>query len=160
MWLKIGKVNLKTEYDAHLLAELKKSIPEWQNLSERTWYPAGMPDKLPLLIEYEGKVAGGVELVNIRWFNRKAEITIWILPEFRGKGLAKTALEGIIKLAFEQLNLHRLEAEVYEFNKQAINLFTNARFVVEGTLREAKYKDGRYYDIIRFGLLKKEWKTK
>ena len=159
MWLKSGNILLKREFDFQKIAEARKTLPEWQNLSERIWHPAGMPDKLAFTIEYEGKFAGCVELVNIRWFNRKAEITIWILPEFRGKALAKDALEGIVKLAFEQFNFHRLEAEVYEFNEKARNLFTSAGFVIEGKLREAKYRDGRYYDIIRFGLLKTEWKT-
>ncbi|MHB2148660.1 GNAT family N-acetyltransferase [Calditrichota bacterium LG25] len=159
MWLKAGNILLKREFDLQKIAEARKTLPEWQNLSERSWYPAGMPDNLAFTIEYEGKFVGCVELANIRWFNRKAEITIWILPEFRGKAHAKDALKGIVKLAFEQFNFHRLEAEVYEFNEKARNLFISAGFVIEGKLREAKYRDGRYYDIIRFGLLKREWKT-
>ncbi len=158
MRVKHDNVQLILTSDEQALARLKRTIPEWQNLSERTWYPPDMPQTMVFTIEVEGKIVGGVELVNIRWFNRKAEITIWLLPEFRGQGLAKKALDAICRLAFEQLNLHRLEAEVYEFNTAARNLFTKARFVTEGTLREAKFKDGTYFNIIRFGLLKREWK--
>jgi RimJ/RimL family protein N-acetyltransferase len=33
-------------------------------------------------------------------------------------------------------------------------------FVLEGRLREAKYNNGKYYDILRYGLLKKEFNIK
>lgn len=154
------RFRLVAEDDRQKISALKKALPEWQNLSERNWYPQGMPDRMSFTIQVKEQTAGVVELVNLRWFNRKAEITIWILPDFRGQGLGQMALSQIIRLSFEQLNLHRLEAEVYEFNAPARNLFTKAGFVLEGKLREAKYKDGKYYDILRFGLLKKEWKRK
>lgn len=157
MELKTENFNLVLAEDEEKVRSLKKLLPDWQNLSERNWYPDSMPDKISFTIESNNKIAGGIELVNIRWFNRKAEITIWILPEFRGQGLALQALKTIIRFSFEQLNFHRLEAEIYEFNQAARNLFKKLGFELEGKLREAKYKDGRYYDILRFGLLKKEW---
>ncbi len=140
------------------LEALKEKLPEWQNLSEKNWYPGPMPERMTFKIEEKGKKVGAVELVNIRWFNRKAEISIWLLPEGRGKGIAKEALQSVMELAFEQFNFHRLEAEVYDFNQTARNLFKGLGFEQEGRLREAKYKDGNYYDIIRFGLLKDQWR--
>ena len=56
------------------------------------------------------------------------------------------------------MNLHRLEAEVVANNKVSINLIEKLGFKKEGTLREAKYSNGTYYDIYRFGLLRKEYK--
>ncbi|MCD6376499.1 MAG: GNAT family N-acetyltransferase [Caldisericaceae bacterium] len=158
MELRAERLKLVLIEEEEKIKSLKKLLPDWQNLSERNWYPANMPDKMSFTIEAENKIAGGVELVNIRWFNRKAEITIWMLPEFRGRGLALQALQKLIKFSFEQLNFHRLEAEIYEFNQAARNLFTKLGFELEGKLREAKFKDGKYYDILHFGLLKKEWK--
>ncbi len=157
MQLKFRNIQLVQETDSQKFLGKKQKIAEWQNFSERNWYPPNMPVQMSFWIQHEGKIAGGIELTNIRWFNRKAEITIWIEPDFRHKGLARKALEGIINLAFNQLNFHRLEAEVYDFNLAARNLFNKVGFVQEGALRQAKYMDGKYCDIIRFGLLKPEW---
>ncbi len=158
MWLESNKVVLRrVDEDDDQLARLQKQLPEWQNLSEKTLYPASMPLEIGFKIEHAGKAAGSATLTNIRWFNRKAEVRLWILPEFRGKGLAHTALFLLCDLAFNTLNFHRLEAEVYSFNTPALRLMRKAGFKEEGRLREAKFFNGRYYDIIRFGFLRQEY---
>ncbi len=158
MWVEEDSVRIQLipKVDEQL-ENLKSGIPEWRNLSEKIWYPEYMPDELTFRIEYEKQVVGAIQLINIRWFNRKAEIRIWLIPKVRKKGLAQTALRELINLAFRNLNFHRLEAEVYSFNLPARNLFNKLGFVEEGILREAKFTDGKYHDIIRFGLLKNEF---
>ena len=59
---------------------------------------------------------------------------------------------------FFTLNFHRLEAEVIAGNDRAVSLVKKAGFVEEGRLREAKFIDGIYHDILRFGLLRPEYK--
>ncbi len=158
MWLESDKVLLRqVDGEDQELKRLQKQLPEWQNLSEKTLYPASMPLAMEFKIEHAGKVAGSAALTNIRWFNRKAEVRLWILPEFRGKGLAQTALSLLCDLAFNTLNFHRLEAEVYSFNTPALRLMSRAGFKEEGRLREAKFFNGQYYDIIRFGFLRQEY---
>ncbi|RMG33466.1 MAG: N-acetyltransferase, partial [Methanobacteriota archaeon] len=94
-----------------------------------------------------------------RWYNRKAEITIYIIPTHQGKGIGKQALAGIMRYAFHSLNFYRLEAEVIEFNHRGIQLFQKFGFVEEGRLRSAKFYNGKYYDVIRFGLLRDEFES-
>jgi RimJ/RimL family protein N-acetyltransferase len=52
------------------------------------------------------------------------------------------------------LNFHRLEAEIVDYNEKSINLFESLGFKHEGTMREAKYYEGKYHDIFIYGLLK------
>ncbi len=56
------------------------------------------------------------------------------------------------------MNLHRLEAEVIENNSPSIKLVEQLGFKLEGKLREAKYTEGGYIDILRYGILKNEYK--
>lgn len=128
-----------------------------QNLTETHLYQAEMPSELRFAIESENEIAGEISLKSIRWFNRKAEIAIFILEPFRGKGLAEQALRLLLEYVFKTMNFYRIEAEVVAYNPAAKALFEKLGFIREGVLREAKYFDGSYHDIFRYGLLAKEW---
>ena len=130
---------------------------ELQNLTETHLYQSEMPAELIFTVENEGKQAGEISLKSIRWFNRKAEIAIFISEPFRGRGLAQETLKMVIEYAFYTMNFYRLEAEVVDYNPAAKALFEKLGFVQEGVLREAKYFHGKYHDIYRYGLLAKEW---
>lgn len=62
-----------------------------------------------------------------------------------------------MELAFGTFNLYRLEAEVMEFNEPSIRLMESLGFKLEGRLREARYVDGKYWDILRYGILRREF---
>jgi len=131
---------------------------ELQNLTETHLYEERMVSELIFSVEFEGKRAGEVSLKSVRWFNRKAEIAVFILKEFRGKRMAEQALRLLINHAFNTMNFYRLEAEVVAYNPIAKALFEKLGFVQEGILREAKFFNGSYHDIYVFGLLATEWK--
>ncbi len=146
----------RTGRDDPELAALIEDSETASGLSEARVFP-GLPQTIVLRIEKDNKVVGEAGFKNIKWINRKAELNILIKKEFRNKGFAKEVLAGMINYGFMTLNFHRLEAEVYEYNKASVKLVEHLGFSVEGKLREAKYNNGKYYDIIRYGLLRNEW---
>jgi RimJ/RimL family protein N-acetyltransferase len=75
----------------------------------------------------------------------------------QGKGYAREALDVVLNWLFTEQNVHRVTLETYENNKGAIRFFEGLGFKQEGIIREAVYVDGRYYNIISFGLLRKEY---
>ncbi|MBL1214437.1 MAG: GNAT family N-acetyltransferase [Ignavibacteriae bacterium] len=130
------------------------------NMTETKLYPPNLPTEILFEIKSEEKLIGEFQFKSIRWFNRKAELSIFIIKEYREKGFAKKTLKLAINFAFNRLNLHRLEAEVISFNDRAKKLIEELGFKEEGRLREAKYSSGKYYDIIRYGFLKSEFLAK
>ena len=60
-------------------------------------------------------------------------------------------------LAFERIGLHRVGLSVFSFNERAIRSYEKAGFRVEGRLREAIARDGRYWDEIQMGVLRDDW---
>lgn len=129
------------------------------NLTEKWTYPAGMPDKMIFVLNAGGEIAGQASLKSIRWFNRKAELSLFLHPKWQGKQLGTEVLRNLIAHAFFQLNLHRLEAEVIDYNQPARHLVEKLGFVLEGRLREARYFKGKYFDILRYGLLRREYES-
>jgi RimJ/RimL family protein N-acetyltransferase len=75
-----------------------------------------------------------------------------------GADLAHDALVHVVEWLFSEQNVHRITLETYETNKRALRFFEKVGFKQEGVLREAVYKDGKYYNIISLGLLKREFK--
>lgn len=136
---------------------LYSSNEQLDTMSEVWRYPEGTPTEIIFKIEKEGKTIGELKMKNFRWFNRKAELSIIILPEEQGKGYGTDALETIIKHAFKDMNLHRLEGEVIEYNEASKKMLESLGFKNEGRLREAKYSKGKYWDILRYGLLENEF---
>ena len=138
------------------LSALIEDIDTISNVSETRLYP-GMPGTILFGIKKDNGLIGEAGFKNIKWLNRKAELNIIIKREFRKRGYAKEVLSEMIEYGFMILNFHRLEAEIYNYNEASIRLVENVGFEKEGELREAKYSNGKYHSILRYGLLKKEW---
>jgi ribosomal-protein-alanine N-acetyltransferase len=99
------------------------------------------------------KKIGSVSIWNISWYHRRADIGIWILPDFWNKGIGKRALILIKNISFFHLNLHRIEAHIAIDNIRSINLFKSLQFVEEGVLNEYLYLDGKYSNAILLACL-------
>ncbi|AFG35383.1 acetyltransferase, ribosomal protein N-acetylase [Fervidobacterium pennivorans DSM 9078] len=96
---------------------------------------------------------------DLRVINKNAYITFYVAPQYRGKGIGKLIIRKALEFAFKELNLRRVTAEVYEYNERSLRLLESLGFKKEGILKEAKFHDGRYWDIIVMGLMKEDWKN-
>lgn len=74
-----------------------------------------------------------------------------------GQGYGTEATTLMLAHAFERLGLHRVGLSVFSFNDRAIRSYEKAGFRIEGRLRDAIVRDGRYWDEIQMGALRPEW---
>ena len=72
-------------------------------------------EEMPLGIYLDGKLAGEVILFNFGFLS-EAEIGIRLLPEYRGRGLAKESLSAYMRYGFSKLGLEKIEAKCYKEN--------------------------------------------
>lgn len=100
---------------------------------------------------------GFVRLFNIHQSEGYAGIET-VMGDFRagrrGFGVQASRLMGYYGV--DTLGLRRLEAKAYEYNALSINTLRRNGFTHEGTLRKATMRDGRYWDIMIFGILRDE----
>ena len=85
-----------------------------------------------------------------------AEIGYWIGEPFWGKGIASLALIALSKYAFEQFDLNRIFAGVFQGNKASMRVLEKSGFVLEGRLRKSVYKENRFKDQLMYSILKEE----
>jgi RimJ/RimL family protein N-acetyltransferase len=108
----------------------------------------------------EGKVIGFVELDGYEWSARTAWVGIAIgEAEYRGKGYGTEAMNLLLKFAFRALNLHRVNLNVFDFNKRAIRSYEKSGFHYEGTSRECIYKEDQRWDVLNMGILQRDWEA-
>ena len=74
-----------------------------------------------------------------------------------GRGMGTEATRLMLGHAFERLGLHRVGLTVFSYNVRAIRAYQKAGFTIEGRLREAIMRDGRYFDEVQMGILAEEW---
>ena len=81
------------------------------------------------------------------------------LGEERGKGYSRDALQCLLTYLFKK-GIHRMDAEVYQFNEISLELLTNLGFKKEGIRRKAYFDGEGYHNIVVLGLLKQDLKLK
>ncbi len=107
-----------------------------------------------------GKYLGQIDLFGIDWKNRCAEIGIVIgNRENLNKGYGREAITLLLDFAFNRMNLHRVELEVYDYNQRAYRCYKSCGFQEEGRQREGIFHKGKYRDKIRMGILKEEFRA-
>ncbi len=107
----------------------------------------------------EGEEAVGfICLDGFDWLARSAWVSIGIGDSAsRGRGLGTDAMRVLSRFAFEQLNLNRINLDVFEYNPRAIHSYEKCGFVHEGCQRQFLNREGRRWDLIYMGLLKEDW---
>jgi len=105
------------------------------------------------------EVIGHIELDRISYTQGTASVCRVLIgpPEMRGKGYGQSLIREILRYAFENLVLRRVDLQVYAFNTSAIASYERVGFKREGCLRKHyKYGD-ELWDLIWMGILREEW---
>ncbi len=106
----------------------------------------------------EDKPIGFVGLDGINWHNGVSWTGIGIGErEYWSKGYGSEAMHMVARYAFEELGLHRISLNVFEYNERAIRSYEKVGFKVEGRVREAVHRDGKRWDVVFMGLLRDDW---
>lgn len=107
---------------------------------------------------HDETVVGIIELDGILWSHRTSWISLAIgSPTDRRQGIGTDALQILLRYAFHELNLYRLQLTVFSYNLAAIRLYQKLGFVQEGVFRQHLQRDGQRHDMLLYGLLFPEW---
>jgi len=101
---------------------------------------------------------GNIGLYRIDWKNRWARFGIALGEKaYWDQGYGTDATRTMLRFAFEELNLHRVELEVVDENMRARRCYEKAGFRYEGTRRQAIFLEGQYHDSHLMGILQEEF---
>jgi RimJ/RimL family protein N-acetyltransferase len=113
---------------------------------------------LEFLIERNGAGIGIAGLYEMDRVNSVVEIGIAIgMAAERRKGAATSATLLLVRYAFDTLNFRRIVANVKASNAPAVLLAEKLGLAREGCLRQHRWRDGHFEDLLVFGLLRDDW---
>lgn len=161
----VEKKDLKRLRDWRNDPDVKKFTREYRELSmqnQMQWLESLAKDKNTMMFAVETKkrkLIGCTGLTYIDWKNSRAEVSIYIGDKnYKGKGYGTDTLKTLMRYGFEELNLHMLFGEIFEYNKANIRLFEKCGFKRDGVLRHRLYRDGKYWNSVVYSILRDEWK--
>ena len=82
------------------------------------------------------------------------QLGMGVRDDWQGKGAGTALMQAAVDLADKWLNLERLELDVYTDNDPAVRLYKKFGFVIEGTLAQFAFRDGRYADVYAMARLR------
>jgi ribosomal-protein-alanine N-acetyltransferase len=108
---------------------------------------------LPFVIEYDGELAGQLNVSSIAWGSvSSATIGYWVAERFAGKSLTPTAVALATDYCFFQLGLHRMEICIRPENEPSLRVVEKLGFRYEGLRRRYIHINGDWRDHFCFAL--------
>ena len=124
------------------------------------WYEKAIADKRNLrftvVLQDSQEVIGMVNLVDIDWKNGSAFHGIRLNSKKRN-GYGTDAVMALMKYAFEELRLVRIDTTIVENNVPSQGLYKKCGWIIEGKKKKACYKDGQFRDNYIMGITDEEY---
>ena len=98
----------------------------------------------------EGNVIGVVDLVSFDPANRRAEVGIIIMNDYRRQGYGAAVIDAIKDYALRILHLHQLYAYVDCDNNASMGLFEKADFCESAKIKDWLFDGVKYHDSVLF----------
>lgn len=112
---------------------------------------------IPLVMEYEGQIAGQLNVWGIaRGSLSTATIGYWVSERFAGRGITPTCVALATDLCFRDYGLHRMEICIRPENAPSLRVVEKLGFRYEGLRRAYIHIDGDWRDHHCFALVAEE----
>ena len=157
-------MRIATEKDlAAIVAIYNAAVPTRQSTADTTevsvasrteWFRQHVPDKRPLLVhEQDGRIVAWVSFQSFYGrpaYDHTAEISIYVSPEQRGKGLGHRLLAEALEMT-QGLMIKTIVGFVFSHNEPSIRLFESFGFAEWGKLPNIAEMDGKEYSLSILG---------
>jgi [ribosomal protein S5]-alanine N-acetyltransferase len=137
---------------------LRDRFPHPYTVSDaRSWLEnvIGHKPETNFAIDVAGEAVGGIGFtLQSDVAHRSAEIGYWLGEEFWGRGITTDALIAVTNYAFENYDLCRMYAHVFEWNVASARVLEKAGYVLEGVMRKSVTKEGQTIDQLMYAAVR------
>ena len=108
-------------------------------------------------IEVDGHAVGSIAVsMGTDVYRKSAELGYWLGEPYWRKGIMSCAVRKICTEAFKTLDIVRIHAEPYAYNRGSRGVLEKAGFQLEGIMKNSVFKNGKIFDSCIYALLKEE----
>lgn len=119
-------------------------------------YRAGEPCSWGIEHVETGKVIGTIGFMWFQRDNNSAEVGYSLSRKYWNQGIMTEALDAVLNFAFDEMRLHRVEAQHEVQNPASGAVMRKAGMQYEGTLRGRLMNKGRYVDVALYAILRED----
>ena len=115
-------------------------------------------DRLYAIEADDGRYLGNAGIHKIYWPAGSGRLGV-VIGDRRahGQGLGREAMQLLITLAFDRLDLHKVWIMHFASNDRMRHLCSKLGFVPEGVLRDEYVHEGAWHDMVRHSLLRADY---
>lgn len=140
----------------------------WENVRDRFPHPYTLkdaqlwvqvadrdPNSINLAIAVDDEVVGAIGVTfKDDVYHRTAEIGYWIGEAYWNQGLATRAVRALTDYVFDNYDICRMYAGVFEYNVASGRVLEKAGYTLEARLRKSVTKDNRTVDELIYAKMK------
>ena len=147
----------------YLLDIMTHSLEESQQNLDVAIAEAKSPHRTKYFFAVEDKKTGafvgtiGYAVTSITPAGKAAGAGYFILPEYHGQGITTEALRELMRFAFEDDGVYRLETGCLSENRASERVMQKCGFIKEAERKSYAWHDGRLKDRVEYHLLREEW---
>ena len=112
-------------------------------------------------VTLDGVLIGTANLMDLDWKNRHAFHGLMLGPvEVRGRGIGTDAVRAVMRYAFRELGLERLDSAIIEGHEASLALYVGrCGWRVEGRQRRWYFRAGAWWDRLLIGITREDWEV-
>lgn len=104
-----------------------------------------------VILECGGSFAGFIASYDYKIIDRHIKAMIYIVPTFRNGPLGLAGID-FMNILFQYYDINKVYTEVYAYNLHSIDYHKRFGFNEECRLKEYKYFDGKFWDVIFYSM--------
>ena len=142
---------------------MTRSLEESRNNLETAVAEAHNPNRTKYYFVIEDKKTGafigtaGYTVTRTVPAGKAVGVGYFILPEYHGQGIMTEALLEVIRFAFEDDGVYRIETGCLTENRASERIMQKCGFIKEAERKSYAWHDGRLKDRVEYRLLRDEW---
>lgn len=138
-----------------------ETLDEARDMLDRDleWVKSGDALCWGIALPESNRLVGKISLYLFSRQNRRAEVGYILDRSHWGRGLMSEALDAVLEFAFDELDLHRVEADVDPDHAASLALLARFGFVREGLFRDRWHVHDRWHDSVMLGLLARDYRA-
>jgi RimJ/RimL family protein N-acetyltransferase len=148
--------------------ELRRHFREYREIGtadQERWFERTSADPNTLMFAVvdraDGRLLGAGGLCFIDWVNRNCDLSIYIGADgaYIDDRFAPDAARTMLRYGFDELGIHRVWVEIYDFDEPKKVLLDELGFQLEGRHREHHFAEAGWHDSLFYGLLEGDWRA-
>lgn len=165
-----------TEDDLPLLTEMRNDFSTWTQLGDPRVLKPGLQRRwleslnqkadtlyfmaIPMIGDHRGKPVGLVRMDEYDQVNRSMRVGADVVPTLRHRSFGDQIYDAIESYCFDFLGLHRIWLLVRDGNEVGRHLYLKRGFKLEGRMRSAIFRWGKWIDYLMMSMLEPEYRKK